>query len=53
LDRQIVVCYLEDLDAATIGEITGLSAANVAMRIHRIERILARTFRGTGGQENE
>jgi RNA polymerase sigma-70 factor (ECF subfamily) len=44
LDRQIMLSYLEELDAATIGEITGFSAANVAMKIHRIKNILAREF---------
>jgi RNA polymerase sigma-70 factor (ECF subfamily) len=44
IDRQIIVSYLEELDAATIGEITGLSAPAVAMRIHRIKRILAKQF---------
>jgi RNA polymerase sigma-70 factor, ECF subfamily len=44
LDRQVIVSYLEDLDAASIGEITGLSPANVAMGIHRIKNILAKQF---------
>lgn len=44
LDRQVIVLYLEDVDAAAIGEITGLSPANVAMRVHRIKNILARWF---------
>ena len=44
LDRQIIVSYLEDMDAASIAEITGLSPANVAMRIHRIKNVLARLF---------
>jgi RNA polymerase sigma-70 factor, ECF subfamily len=44
LDRQIIVSYLEDMDAASIAEVTGLSVANVAMRIHRIKNILARRF---------
>jgi RNA polymerase sigma-70 factor, ECF subfamily len=44
LDRQIIVSYLEDLDAASIADITGLSPANVSMRIHRIKRILAQRF---------
>lgn len=48
LDRQIIVSYLEDLDAASIGEITGLSAANVAMRIHRVKKLLAEQFRQGG-----
>jgi RNA polymerase sigma-70 factor (ECF subfamily) len=48
LDRQAIVCYLEDMDAASIGEITGLSPANVAMRISRIKNILARRFHEGG-----
>ena len=44
LDRQIMISYLEDLDAAAIADITGLSAANVAVKIHRIKSILARRF---------
>jgi RNA polymerase sigma-70 factor (ECF subfamily) len=44
LDRQVIVCYLEDMDAASIGEITGLSSGNVAMRIHRIKSVLANWF---------
>lgn len=43
-----MVSYLEDLDAACIGEITGLSAANVAMRIHRVKKLLAEQFRQGG-----
>lgn len=42
LDRQIMLSYLEELDNATIAEITGLSAANVAMKVHRIKTILSR-----------
>ena len=56
LDRQVIVSYLEDMDAASTGEITGLSPANVAMRIHRIKRILARRFhqrRHEGGNDAE
>ena len=44
LDRQIMIGYLEELDHADIAAITGLSPANVAMKIHRIKRILARGF---------
>ena len=44
LDRQVIISWLEDMDAASIGEITGLSPANVAMRIHRIKNILTRRF---------
>jgi RNA polymerase sigma-70 factor (ECF subfamily) len=48
LDRQVIVSYLEDLDAASIGEITGLSPANIAMRIHRIKNVLAKRFHEHG-----
>ena len=48
-DRQLVLLYLEGLDAATIGEVTGLSTANVATRVHRIKRVLAAQVRGGGG----
>ena len=40
IDREVILLYLEDLDAATIAEITGLSAANVATKVHRIKRTL-------------
>lgn len=45
LDRQVIVGWLEDMDAAAIGEITGLSPPSVAMRIHRIKNVLKRWFR--------
>lgn len=48
LDRQVIVSYLEDMDAVSIGQITGLSPANVAMRIHRIKNALATRFREGG-----
>jgi RNA polymerase sigma-70 factor (ECF subfamily) len=54
LDRQVIVSYLEDMDAASIAEITGLSPANVAMRIHRIKNVLAKLFhegRHKGGND--
>jgi RNA polymerase sigma-70 factor (ECF subfamily) len=44
LDRQIIISYLEAMDTAAIAEITGLSAANLAMKVHRIKAILARRF---------
>jgi RNA polymerase sigma-70 factor, ECF subfamily len=49
LDRQIIVSYLEGIDANSIGEITGLSAANIAMKVHRIKNILKRQFHQGGG----
>ncbi len=44
LDRQVILSYLEGLDAASIADVTGLSAGNVATKIHRIKRILAKRF---------
>jgi RNA polymerase sigma-70 factor (ECF subfamily) len=41
LDRQLMLLYLEGLDAASISEVTGLSSANVATKVHRIKRVLA------------
>jgi RNA polymerase sigma-70 factor (ECF subfamily) len=52
LDRQIIVSYLEGLDASAIGEITGLSPANISMKVHRIKNILKRWF-GEGGPHGE
>ena len=43
-DRQVMLLYLEDLTAAEIGEVTGLSAANVAVRIHRLKALLAEPY---------
>lgn len=45
VDREVILLYLENLDAASIGEVTGISAANVATRIHRIKKVLANGFR--------
>jgi RNA polymerase sigma-70 factor (ECF subfamily) len=44
LDRQIMICYLEEMDTASIAEIVGLSPANVGMKIHRIKSILSSRF---------
>jgi len=41
-DRQIILLYLEGEPAASIAEITGLSAPNVATKIHRIKKLLNR-----------
>jgi RNA polymerase sigma-70 factor (ECF subfamily) len=45
LDRQIIISYLEGMDAASIADITGLTPANIAMKIHRIKKILAHRIR--------
>jgi RNA polymerase sigma factor (sigma-70 family) len=44
-DRQVMLLYLEDLTAAEIGEVTGLSASAVAVRIHRLKALLAKPYR--------
>jgi len=48
LDRQVILLYLEGEDAATIGEVTGLSSGNVATKIHRIKIILSERFHEGG-----
>ncbi|MCP5111058.1 MAG: sigma-70 family RNA polymerase sigma factor [bacterium] len=50
LDRQVILSYLEGMDAASIGEITGISPGNVATKVHRIKSILARRFHEGGRQ---
>jgi len=50
-DRQLMLLYLEGLDAASIGEITGLSPTNVATRIHRLKRAVASRVRHGGQRE--
>ena len=47
-DRQLMLLYLEGMDGAAIGEITGISAGNVRIQIHRIKTILTRRFHGGG-----
>ena len=48
LDRQIIISYLEGMDASSTAEITGLSAANVAMKVHRIKNVLRGWFHEGG-----
>jgi RNA polymerase sigma-70 factor (ECF subfamily) len=48
VDRQVILSYLEGMDAAAIGEITGISPGNAATKIHRIKAILARQFHQGG-----
>ena len=44
IDRQVILSYLEGMDAETISELTGLSTTNVATKIHRIKEILRKRF---------
>jgi RNA polymerase sigma-70 factor, ECF subfamily len=50
LDREVILLYLEGIDAASIGDITGISPGNAATKIHRIKKILANRF-GKGGRD--
>lgn len=52
LDRQVMLAYLEGMDAVSIAEITGLSSRNVATKIHRTKLLLARRFQ-EGGPDGE
>ena len=45
-DRQVILAWLDGMDAAEIGELTGLSSGNVATKVHRIKSILVRDFQG-------
>ena len=47
-DRELMLLYLEGLEAPAIGEIMELSAVNVRSKIHRIKAILARRFLAGG-----
>jgi len=48
LDRQLVLLYLEGLDAASIGEVTGSSPGNIATKVHRLKKLLTRQFHERG-----
>lgn len=44
IDKALVALYLEDLDYKTIGEILGISANNVAVKLTRIRATLKQTM---------
>ena len=44
-DRELILLWLEGTDAASIGEITGISPGNVATKLHRIKKLLERKAR--------
>ena len=52
IDRQIMLMYLEDCDAASIGEVTGLAPGHVRVQVHRIKRILVQRFHGEGRHDS-
>jgi RNA polymerase sigma-70 factor (ECF subfamily) len=45
-ERQLMLLYLEGMDAESIGEVAGMSAGHVRVQIHRIKNALARRFHG-------
>jgi RNA polymerase sigma-70 factor (ECF subfamily) len=44
LDRQILLLHLEGETASSIAEVMGLSAGNIATKIHRIKRLLKSAY---------
>ena len=46
LDRQVILAWLDGMDAVAISELTGLTSGNVATKVHRIKNVLARDFQG-------
>lgn len=52
LDRQVMICYLEGLSAEATAEVTGVSPANVAMKISRLKQALSKRFGKEFGHVN-
>ena len=52
IDRDVLLLYLEGLQAAEIADVVGMSSANVAQRIHRARKYLKRHFQ-KGGNDDE
>jgi RNA polymerase sigma-70 factor (ECF subfamily) len=48
IDRQVMLLYLEEVDAASIAAVTGLTAGSVATRIHRLKHLLMHRFHQRG-----
>lgn len=46
VDRQVILMHLEGETAASIAETTGLSASNVATKVHRIKKLLQQHIQG-------
>ena len=45
IDRDVILLYLEGMDAASISDVLGLSPDNVAQKVHRTKKVLQRRFR--------
>ncbi len=48
IDCSIILLHLEGMDAISIGEIVGLSPANVGTRVHRLKKVLINGVRKGG-----
>ena len=44
IDRDVMLLYLEGVDGEGIAEVLGISAANVAQKIHRSKKVLQQRF---------
>jgi RNA polymerase sigma-70 factor (ECF subfamily) len=44
IDRDVMLLYLEGIDGAGIAEVLGISAANVAQKVHRSKKLLFKWF---------
>jgi RNA polymerase sigma-70 factor (ECF subfamily) len=44
IDREVIILHLEGLSREEIAEIAGLTFSNVAIKIHRIKQLLAKSF---------
>jgi RNA polymerase sigma-70 factor (ECF subfamily) len=51
IDRQVIVSYLEGIEAGQIAEIVGTSPGAIGMKVHRIKRLLARQFNEGGADD--
>ena len=47
-DRLIIGLYLEEVPQEEIAEITGISHANIRVKVHRIKGKIAKNMRGNG-----
>jgi len=53
IDKQLMLLHLEGMDAASIGDVTGLSAGNVATKLSRIRTLLAEKFKTATGERDD
>src|SRR2546423_11701387 len=53
IDKQLMLLHLEGMDAASIGDVTGLSAGNVATKLSRMRTLLAEKFKTATGERDD